>query len=226
MIRVDIRNLAEVQAALRNLAEEQIPFATKSALNDTAFAVQKVSRTHLESAFDRPTPLIKGATRVEQATKKTQVARVLIDPKRAPVLNVHEQGGPRGDQRLEKFLQGKGWLPAGWRAIPTRNMPLNAYGNPKQTDVTLIINGLPDAGGGSGFPKYFVVPAPDRNRGRLPAGIYLALTSFYVSKLYHFFPRAQYGPDLKWLPTMRAEVQRILPGITLAAVRRAIETAR
>lgn len=225
MIRIEVRNLAAVQAAMRNLAEEEIPFAMSSGLNSTAFAVQKASRAHLEGSFDRPTPLVKGATRVEKATKAALTARTFIDDRRNLVLTVHEEGGKRNDQRLERFLQGKGWLPTGWRAIPTGNMPLNAYGNPQQAEVTRIINGLPSIGGISGARRYFVIPA-GRARG-LSAGVYRALgRGAGVLKLYSFASRAEYRPELKWLPNMEAEARRILPDLMSAAVRRAIETAR
>lgn len=226
MIEIDVRGLPELQSLLRNLAEEQVPFAISSALNSTAFALMPISKQRLQTAFDRPTPLVQKATRVEKATKQNLTAKVLIDPKRAAVLRVHEQGGPRGDQRLERFLREKGWLPSGWRAVPTDDMPLNAYGNPRQVDVKRIINGLPDVGGVPGFPKYFVVPALARRRKSLPAGVYLALTSFYATKLYHFAKTAQYQDRLDWVSTTEAEARRLLPGLMAAAIERAIRTAR
>ncbi|MCP5197508.1 MAG: hypothetical protein H6974_12120 [Gammaproteobacteria bacterium] len=148
-----------------------VPGRISTALNSTAFAVQKASRQRLETAFDRPTPLIKGATRVEKATKQNLTAQVFIDPKRAGVLKTHEQGGPRGDQRLERFLRGQGWLPASWRAVPTNNMPINSYGNPRQAEVTKIINGLPRAGGVAGAARRYFVIKP-RSSTRLSPGIY------------------------------------------------------
>jgi hypothetical protein len=221
MIRIDVRGMAEVQAALRNLAAEQLPFAMMVALNNAAFAVQKASRAHLETAFDKPTPLIKGATRVQKATKQELTARTFIDDRRNVVLTVHEQGGPRGDQRVERFLAGNGWLPNGWRAVPTDKMPLNSYGNPKQAEITKIINGLPGIGGVKGTRRYFVIQ-PGR---RLSPGIYLN-TGGALKKLYHMVPRAQYRPELKWLPTLEAEARAVLPGFMSAAVQKALETAR
>jgi hypothetical protein len=113
MIRVDVRGLAEVQAMLRNLASEQIPYATMVTLNNVAFGVRTESQKLLESAFDRPTPLIKGATRVAKATKAELTSKTYIDPKRAVILEVHELGIDRGSQKMERFLRTKGWLPQG-----------------------------------------------------------------------------------------------------------------
>lgn len=228
MLGIDIRGMPEAQRMLRNLAEEQIPFAISTALNSTAFAVQKASRQRLETVFDRPTPLVKGATRVEKATKQNLAALVLIDPKRAVVLKTHEQGGPRGDQRLEKFLRGQGWLPSGWRAVPTDKMPKNSYGNPRQAEVTKIINGLPRAGGVAGKQRRYFVITPGRAHGLSP-GIYRTLSrsaGAAIAKLYHFASQAQYQARLDWLPTVEAEARRLLPEQMSRAIQRAIETAR
>lgn len=228
MIKIDMRGIPEVQRLFRGLASNQIPYALSVALNGTAFGAQKTSRKRLESAFDKPTPLIKGATRVEKATKQTLTAKVLIDPKRATVLRTHESGGSRGNQRIEKFLIGKGWLPSGWRAVPTDNMSLNSYGNPRQAEVTNIINGLPRAGGIAGDSRRFFVIAPGRGI-HLSPGIYRTKSrsrNQAIMKLYHFVQRAQYKARLDWLPTVETEALRLLPEQSIKAIRRAIETAR
>jgi len=67
VINIDIRGLPEVQRMLRNLAEEQMPYAISSALNSTAFAIQRFEKQRMPTVFDRPTPLIQGAFRVEKA---------------------------------------------------------------------------------------------------------------------------------------------------------------
>lgn len=228
MIQIDARGMAEVQAALRGLAAQQLPYAMMTAINSTAFAVLKESRKRMESVFDRPTPLIKGATRVEKATKESLTATVYIDPKRASVLMTHEAGGKRGDQSLERYLQSKGWLPASYRAIPTDKMPLNSYGNPKVAEVRKIIAGLPGISGGKGDARRcFVIKAGQG--GRLSPGIYRTLSrskGAAIVKLYHFASRAEYKARLDWLPTVEAEARRLLPEAMAKAVRRAMETTR
>ena len=214
---------------LRNLAEEQMPFAISSALNSVAFAIQKDQKTRLPTVFDRPTPLTKGAFRVEKATKQKLTSVVYVDPKRAVILKTHEEGGKRGDQRLEWFLKSKGWL-AGWgRAVPTDKMPLNSYGNPKVAEVNKIIAGLPGIGGIKGDKKrVFVIPA-GLQRGGLSPGVYRTLSKSKgaaIMKLYHFVSRAEYKKRLGFEESSRAEAMRILPGLMSAAIERAIRTAR
>lgn len=89
---------------LQNL-QRQIPYALSNAINGTLFAVRQRSQRKLEAAFDRPTRLVTGATRVEKATKQTLVGRVYIDQKRVPVIVTHETGGTRGLQGLEQLLR-------------------------------------------------------------------------------------------------------------------------
>jgi len=228
VINIDIRGLPEVQRMLRNLAEEQMPYAISSALNSTAFAVQKDQKQRLPTVFDRPTPLIKGAIRVEKATKQDLTAKVYVDPKRAAILQTHEEGGMRGDQRLEWFLKSKGWLATGWRAVPTDKMKLNSYGNPAQAEVNKIIAGLPGISGINGDSRrLFVIPA-GQVRGLSP-GIYRTLSKSKgaaITKLYHFVSRAEYKKRLGFAESTRAEAIRILPGLMSAAIDRAIRTAR
>jgi len=225
MITVDVRRLAEVQAALNRLASDQMPYALSVALNTTVFAVQEKSRAQLESVFDKPTPLIKGATRVEKSTKETLTARVYIDPKRAGVLKTHEAGGERGNQVIEKLAQGKGWLSATDKAVPTDHMPLNAYGNPKRAEVNKLIAVLQSGMSGSRTKTKRVFVIPMRSHRRLPPGIY-QVSGSQLLMIYRFVARALYKPVLKWEETVAAAAMQALPDAARRAVHRAIETAR
>ena len=222
MITLDARGLPEIQRMLRNLAAEQIPYAVSSALNSTAFAVQKQQKARMPSVFDRPTPLVRGAFRVAKATKQSLTAVVFVDPKRAPVMLTHERGGARGDQRMERYVKSKGWLSASGRAVPTDKMPLNAYGNPQVAEVKRIIAGLPTAKGVNGKRRYFVI---SNQAGRLSPGIYRA-DGKALKKLYHFTTTARYSQRLGFEESAQSEAGRLLPDLARAAIQRAIATAR
>jgi hypothetical protein len=237
MIRVDIRGMAEVQSMLRNLASEQLPYAMMLTLNNVAFGVRTESQKLLESAFDRPTPLIKGATAVQKATKAELTSKTFIDPKRAVILEVHERGTDRGSQKMERFLRTKGWLPQGHYAVPAETMPLDAYGNPRAAEITKIIEGLSSGlvGARTSRSGYFVI-LPGQ-RGSLKPGIYLKTTgrsgagtgnyrTSAIAPLYLFVEQAKYQAMLHWDETMFESAVRIAPDEALKAVRRAIETAR
>ena len=229
MIELDIRGLPEIQAALRNLAEEQMPYALSVALNSTAFAVQRASRARLETAFDKPTPLIKGATRVEKATKQILTATVYIDPKRAAILQTHEQGGQRGNQLIERFLLGKGWLPNGWRAIPGTEMPRDSYGNPRKGEVNKIVAELTASISGIvGSNRRTFVIRPGQ-RSHLSPGVYRIRSRSKgqaLMPLFLFVSVAQYRATLKWEETVEDKARELLPDEAAKAIRRAMETAR
>jgi hypothetical protein len=228
VITLDVRGLPEIQRMLRNLAQEQLPYAISTAINNTAFAVQRNEKSRMKSIFDRPTPLIQGAFRVEKATKQNLTAKVFVDPKREPILRTHETGGKRGDQAMERYLKSKGWLSNGWRAVPTDKMPLTAYGNPKASEVKKIIAGLPVIGGiKADARRYFVIP--HGSRSTLSPGIYRTLSKSKgaaIIKLYHFVSNAQYRARLDFETQARAEAERLLPGEMAKAIERAIRTAR
>lgn len=221
--------MEDIQRQLRNLAEEQMPYAVKVALNNTAFSLRSKSKSLLGSTFDRPTPLIRGATRVTKATKETLAAIVAIDPKRAPVLLTHEEGGKRGHQPIERFMVGRGWLPAGWRAVPGKGMPLDAYGNPRRAEVNHILQEL--SAGISGVHgsarRTFVIPVGMRSH--LPPGVWRVRAGSReraITPLYLFVSSVQYRAILHWEGTASAEAERLLPDEVAKAIRRALATAR
>jgi hypothetical protein len=230
MIAIDVRGMEEVQRALRNLADQQIPYAISTALNSTAFAVQRASKAHIATVFDRPTPFVVSGTRVEKSTKQTLIAKIFIEPKRALVMQWHELGGVRGRQAMEAWLQGKGWLPASWRAIPTAEMPRNQYGNPKPGAVKQIQTALTSGPTGPKSPRrYFVIPVGDTRSPWLKPGIYRTRSRSQgaaMMPLYIFVSRATYQETLDWLPTVEAEARRLLPAEMSKAMQRAIDTAR
>lgn len=233
MIRVDITGMAEVRRLLNNLASEQLPYAMMVTLNNVAFAIQKTSKEQLQSTFDKPTPLMQGATRVAKATKQALTAVTYIDPPRAVIAKTHELGGERGLQTLERFLRGKGWLPSGYRAVPMPNMPVDAYGNPRRAEITKIMAALASGMTGSRTTRttYFLIPIGVHSR--LHPGIYLksygrieGFQTNAIAPMYYFTSQPRYKPILKWDETMAAEARRIAPEEAEKAVQRAIETAR
>jgi hypothetical protein len=159
---IQISGLAELQSLLRNLAAEQLPYAMMTALNTIAFDVQKQQKDRLPGVFDRPTPLIKGAIRVQKATKKALTSVVYVEPKRAVILKTHEQGGKRGLKSFEQILLKKGWLPNGYRVVPSKSFELDSYGNPKPSEIKRIMSWAATAvtltGNRTKTQRYFCIP--------------------------------------------------------------------
>ena len=215
MITLDVRGIDSMQRALQNLASNQIPYAMMLAVNNTAFACRKTSQDILRSSFDRPTPLITGATRVEKATKETLTAKVLIDPKRRIVLGIHQTGGVRGQKGFERRIG----LPADWRAVPTKHMPLDQYGNPDKAVNKQIIA----AKRGKARSIYFIMPG---SKSKQSPGIYKLISKIKIEKLYHFVRKAQYQPIMPWAVKIEEEARKRLPIEAEKAIQRALDTAR
>jgi len=239
VIRIDVLGTAEVQSALRDLAANQLPFAISTAINNTAFKIQAFQKNRLPSVFDRPTPLVQGAMRVEKATKETLTGRVFVEPKRGLAIDPHERGGDRGLKKIERELRSKGWMPSGYRAVPSREMELDSYGNPVRTEVNRIIKWIQSATSTSGqrtaTQRYICIPVG--SSARLFPGIWLQSTRSsgagaggyqmrLTIPLFLFVRGVQYKQRLDFQGTAKAEADRLLPDEIRAAVRRAVETAR
>lgn len=214
MITLNISGIDSFQRALQNLESKQIPYAMMLAVNNTAFACRKTSEDILRSSFDRPTPLITKATRVEKATKETLTAKVFVDYKRRVVLSIHQTGGVRGQKGFERKIG----LPADWRAVPTKHMPLNQYGNPDKTTNKQIIL----AKGGKAKGIYFIMPG---SKSKQSPGIYKLISKIKIEKLYHFVRKAQYESIMPWAIKVEEEAIKRFPIEASKAIQRAIETA-
>jgi hypothetical protein len=148
MFSIDVRGLPELQAALRNLASEQMPFAMMTAINTTAFKVKAALQQEMRSVFDRPTPWLIRQVAVAKATKQNLTA-IVGTPEgikdqygnnagfsRATSSGVFERvlspnivGGSRRLKAAEHRLQKAGILPVGWFTVPAQDAPLDRYGN-------------------------------------------------------------------------------------------------
>lgn len=224
MIALDIRGINEAQRILNGVRADQLAYATARTINNTLFKLRPLSQQRLIAAFDRPTPLIQKATRVSKATKQTQEGKLFIDPRRASVLQVHEQGMARREQALERFLISNGWLPSGWRAVPCRAFPLDQYGNPKRSDIKRLMTVLVSGSRGTRNAKRYFVIRPERS-ARLKPGIYQTLNR-EISPLFLFVSRAQYRAILNWQGEMEQHAIRILPDEAKSAVQHTMKTAR
>lgn len=141
MISLDIRGMPEIQAMLRNLAEDQMPYAISTALNNTAFKTLQAQKKEIASVFDRPTPFVQKSMWIEKATKENLTATVEANRQTNKVngdtvwnriLTPHVMGAGTGSRRwraAEHRLNKAGILPQGWFAVPGKDEELDQYGN-------------------------------------------------------------------------------------------------
>lgn len=247
MLRIDLRGLPEFNNLLTDIYTTQIPYATVLALNNVSFMLLDRSKLQLTSAFDNPTPLIRGATRVEKATKQNLSTVVYIDPKRAGVLKTHELGGHRGLQGLEAVARSNGLLPSGYRILPAKGLPLDQYGNPEGKYVTMTKKAIASKSWNvTATKRMFVIPVG--SKASLTPGIYLEAkgtggpagyknrtskgraTRTYKMRqheaMFVFLREGYYQQRLHWLNTMMAEAIKQTPVAVEQAISRVVATAK
>jgi len=223
-MRIEIRNLPEVRQMLGDLADEQLPFAMSVAINRTLFKLRETSAERIKTVFDRPTPGTQKATIVTKTTKKNFNGRLSIAGPKTQLFRVHESGLQRNPVGFEVKLG----LPANWFAVPTKNMPLNQYGNQLPAKKAQILKAK--SLGNRGRREFLFIGVSssgfDIISGRLSPGIYETKRgSNELIKLYHYIKKVEYKPILEWEKRMNAKAEEILPGIVAASVELAVRTA-
>lgn len=140
-------DVSKITAHLSNLAQQQVPFATASALTKTAKFVQQKIKEEMPRVFDRPTRYTLNSTWVRSATKSRLWAEVKIKDEAfkaaAPIrwLSPQIYGGSRGHKGFERLLQRAGKMPPGF-AVPASSMPRDAYGNVNKGQIVKILADL------------------------------------------------------------------------------------
>ena len=224
-MKIEIRNLPDVKKMLGDLADTQLPFAMSVIINRTMFKLRAESAERIKNVFDRPTVKVQKATRVEKATKADYHGRLLLAEWMTPLFRVHESGLQRYQVNFERKLG----LPANWFAVPTKNMPLDQYGNQNSAKKRQIL--LAKSTGNRGRKRQFLFIGASQSgfdvlSGRLSPGIYeTKIGSSELIKLYHYIKKVKYKPILQWENRMNTKAEEILPGIAKDSVELAIRTA-
>lgn len=131
MISITVED-RQLRAAMRGLAEKDIRWAAKWALDDTAADVLLHVQDRMDEVFDRPTRFTKNAFMVRKAHTRDLEAQVVERPSvgKRHYLKVQEFGGRRGQTGLEGLLSARlaydGHIQA---AVPASGAKLDAYGN-------------------------------------------------------------------------------------------------
>lgn len=152
MFTLDLRVDHEVQKAIAQLdtvSTRQWPFIFQVALNNTAADVLKTFQTAMPYFIDRPTPFTVNSMFVKQSTKQKLEATIqwkeFTGTGSIPAgkyLTPEVYGGARKQKRFEKALQAAGLIPSGWVAVPTKDAPIDSYGNVPGGYITQILSYL------------------------------------------------------------------------------------
>ena len=158
-----------------NNTRKQLPFATKNAINDTAFKVRDNLRKGTKGAFNVPTNFTqnKGAFLVNKAKKTALISNIFANDKegrnRARYLRYGAKGGVRPPKGFELYFGGlkdDGTIPSNSYFQPTSLVKKDRHGNVTRATLKRITKGISgNARGG------FFIGTPAHNQGK-PPGIY------------------------------------------------------
>ena len=144
-----IDGVKEVQASLRGFSDRRMAAAAATALTRTAVEAKAGVQAQMPGVFDRPTPYTLGGVGISTASASNLEAEVFLKDQQsgagrpaAVYLRTEVRGGARSTKGFEKLLQGRGVMPAGWRAVPGAGARLDAFGNIDRTQLGQILKQL------------------------------------------------------------------------------------
>ena len=222
-MKIDVKQ--DLDRVRRDLGamREQVPFAASVAINDVARKSQAAIPPLLERVLDRPKPFTtKSPVFLKFSTKTNLEATVGLKDKQASYLAALLSGQERKQKPIEQKFMGRYFM-------PSRGLPLDAYGNVSKATMLAIVRAVT-----SGAPiwkgkRVFLVP----DGQRLPAGVYAGdkvkakRRENKAEPLLVFVKRA---PRYRRVIEFAAEVERVVRSEFASAFerayRRAVETAR
>jgi hypothetical protein len=225
-------NIQEISARLEDIAMKKLPWALQRTVNDLAFKVRTETYDHMGRVFDRPKPsftlrsmeVIKARSKFNPSSWVGLAFRV--DKRFEKALAHQFTGGNRAWKRAEGAFMRAGILPSGLMMVPSKECPLDQYGNIPASFLVRLISYL-QAFGETGYKanmtqekkgklakrkrtkegwatingvEYFVSYGRGRTR-HLPKGIYAktGIHGFIVKPILLFVRRGRYDKriDLK-----------------------------
>lgn len=142
-------NVDQIAKSIGKLGDSQVPFATSLAMNRTGELARKTLVTTMKSVFDRPTPFVLNSTFVKNSTKnrlQITIGHKELNGKGRPssaYLQAEIEGGIRKRRASEHALNNY--------YVPSRNMPLDQYGNIPGGQIKKLLSELGLSENSSGF---------------------------------------------------------------------------
>ena len=224
-------SIMRVKKYLDEVSRQQLPFATSKALTMTAVDVRTGLQQDMKNVFNKPTPYTLNSIYVKAASKKDLTARVghkEFPSKGTPAsyyLQPQVFGGERPLKRSERWL-GEFW-------VPSRNAPVNQYGNMtngKMTQILSVLGKNPDPMSNTTkrsrqrnrkLPEFFI-----SRGGRLPAGIWQRYGRRSIKPILFFIKAPKYTPRYDFFGVSKKVVNEKFSQNFGTAMNDAIRTAR
>lgn len=148
-VNVDEASINKIMDAVGRIDTiKDLPFIASTALNDTAFGALRKLQREIPSYIDRPTPFAINSLYVSKATKSRPEASIqwrAFGQRRPSVgraLYFQTFGGERKAKGFESALQVRLGLPWSTRVVPTKNAPIDGYGNVPGKVYTQVLSYL------------------------------------------------------------------------------------
>ena len=138
----------KVEQAFADHVNNQLPYATSLALNNTARAVKTALVAEMRRVFESPVPYTLNSLAVVPSTKSYPVAQVgfkdtaSTNRDAASYLDPEVEGGDRSVKGIESWLRARGALPDDMFVAPGEGAQLDAYGNISRSQYGQIIKQL------------------------------------------------------------------------------------
>lgn len=147
-MQINVRsNVDDVLRGIREVREDQIPFATARALTQTASSLKAQLEATMPRVFDRPTPFTLNSVYFKPATKASLTAQVGLKdfiPKGTPAsvyLQAQVHGGSRTQKKMESALtRNAGVLGSQEFWVPGQKASIDAYGNQLRGEIIQVLS--------------------------------------------------------------------------------------
>lgn len=245
MLKVTVvPDLRAMQAQMRRIEREQLPYAMGTALTRTAHFVARKEKAEIGKVFHAPTKFILNGIKVNPANKRKWVAEVFTSEDQskgqspAKVLGHHIYGGARLLKRAEDRLRARGILLPGYWIVPGKGAPLTGAGNIRPGLMTQILSAL-DAqfdeyqntlatrrgrkrGGAKQRARIFAIKT---KHGHLAPGVYQRVGEFRLKSLLAFVRQPQYRRRFRFFEVAEQGGMRFRLEFALA-MRQSVRRAR
>lgn len=195
-MKIDIKG--DVSAALRRIRfirTEQIPYATKLAIEEVLKKTRPAVQAHLRAVLDRPTPWTLNSFRVLKWPKKNNLEGLIgfkdmdgghKSSAAGQYLQPLLGGTARPAKRLEVLLRARGIIGSGEFLVPSTAQKLDAYGNVSRGTIQKILANLQ-----AGFDPLSRTPTGGARGGKKKAEYYFTrkgIRGQRLTAIWHRYP--------------------------------------
>lgn len=233
MISISIdANLKSTIDKLTAVSVAQWPLILSNAANETAYYVLNKIRQQMPSFIDRPTPYTLNSMFVDKATPAKLEASVQWKDRQRSAgqyLKPEVFGGDRKLKGFETALISARLMPQGYHAVPSKDAPLDAYGNVQRGLYNRILSALrsnPDAvltkkRRSTKSRAQYVVIMPNSGRNLVP-GIYQR-SGRGLLRLFAYVSRTTYREQFPFYDIGAQAAQAKFPDKLAAALDQALK---